>query len=112
MLDVIHNVKNEGLSPLLYHKDKIEILMNEIDFQNKENRAKTFAKIDLLLTDAFFLIGTHYSIGLYDPYKNQAIIFRQNRTVDHSHPKDVAPVGGQVPGRREPVDRGKRDVQT
>lgn len=58
LVKVLNSSSKEGLSPKLYRTQKIEDLLKG---------HSNFADIELLLTDAFFSLGFHYSYGAIDP---------------------------------------------
>ncbi len=69
MKTLISEVGGEGLDPQNYHNDSIEYLFNAIEkTKNSNERLPLLAELELLLTDAFFSIGTHFSYGAVNPY--------------------------------------------
>ena len=70
LITEIQNASNEGLRPDDYHLSQITALMKKIE--NEENSGyrvepKFWADLDLLLTDAFMLYGSHLLAGRVNP---------------------------------------------
>lgn len=71
LLDYIRHIDQHGLQPLDYHLDLIEeyvwktLLFKTVDAEN-------MMKLDILLTDAFLLLGSHLYYGKVDPEKEGA----------------------------------------
>ena len=65
MLFVLHNVYREGLNPEDYHLSAIEKLANKIILSDKAEFVD-IGKLELLLTDAFFLLSAHLAVGKTD----------------------------------------------
>lgn len=62
--------KFDGLNPEDYHAAEIEVLFQAISDQTGKLKAKPFAELadlDLMLTDAFFLLARDLEIGKIDP---------------------------------------------
>lgn len=62
--------KYDGLNPADYHAAEIEVLFQAISDQTGKLKAKPFAELadlDLMLTDAFFLLARDLEIGRIDP---------------------------------------------
>ncbi|TDY04351.1 L,D-transpeptidase family protein [Thiohalophilus thiocyanatoxydans] len=60
--EVLENADREGLEPKAYH-------LKSIDRHWLSTDATIQARLDLLLTDAFFLYSRHVSRGRYDPFE-------------------------------------------
>ena len=65
MLFVLHNVYREGLNPEDYHLSAIEKLANKIILSDKAE-VVDIGRLELLLTDAFFLLSAHLAVGKTD----------------------------------------------
>jgi murein L,D-transpeptidase YcbB/YkuD len=66
----IGQTDKEGLNPADYHLAAIERLVNDLSaqpFPPEESRAAQWADLDLILTDAFLLLGSHLSGGRINP---------------------------------------------
>ena len=85
LVDVIEDAYHDGLVPESYHIDSIKTLLREVR-QNQENKSSsdvdTLAELDLLLTDAFFVLGCHYSAGCVNPITIEAEWFTDRGEVD------------------------------
>jgi murein L,D-transpeptidase YcbB/YkuD len=68
MIKVIDEVCGEGLNPRSYHAEAVQSLQAGIEEKNGDEELSRIADLDLLLTDAFFSIGTHFSYGAINPY--------------------------------------------
>jgi len=61
-------VKDYGLNPNDYHTIPINVLMTQLkNATQQEEKENNLVKIDLLLTDAFFLFSTHLKKGILNP---------------------------------------------
>jgi len=70
LLRMIHDADHDGLRPGDYHLGNIEALLAQLDFNRKVNRPlnpKILADLDLLLSDSFFLYGSHLLTGHVNP---------------------------------------------
>ena len=70
LIHEIQQVHPGGLHPDDYHASILNILLTDYDFwpQDLDNvQAAIWADLDVLLTDAFLLIGAHLSGGRVDP---------------------------------------------
>ena len=66
----IEQTAKEGLNPSDYHQAAIEQLLGELSplpFPPEESQAVRWADLDLILTDAFLLLGSHLSGGRINP---------------------------------------------
>lgn len=68
MIKVISEVCGEGLNPKSYHADAIESVQAKMEGKKGNEKLSLSADLDILLTDAFFSIGTHFSYGAINPY--------------------------------------------
>ena len=69
-VDAILKADLEGLDPKDYHLDKIKELLGKINQSQKEKKSldpRMLADIDLLLTDAFLIYGSHLLSGRVNP---------------------------------------------
>ena len=76
LLDTIQGIDLEGLTPHRYHLSAIEALLGQVRTGGAENQfpaAGMIADLDLLLTDAFFLLSCHLESGC----RNPEYLFRQ-----------------------------------
>lgn len=68
MIEFINKVCSEGLNPKNYHANAIEAVRAKIEEKKGSAELPMLADLDILLTDAFFSIGTHFSYGAINPY--------------------------------------------
>ena len=72
LLNVIRHADQEGLRPGDYHLEKIEAILSDLQqtpgFWNKPN-LRLLVDLDLLLTDAFLIYGSHLLAGRINPLK-------------------------------------------
>jgi murein L,D-transpeptidase YcbB/YkuD len=98
LMGVINQADGEGLRPDDYHLISIqEFLCRPIDVGTEIARAdcERLADLDLLLTDAFLLYGSHLASGRVNPETIRSEWFIRNREVD------------LVKALQEAVDEGK-----
>ena len=70
LLEAIQGIDREGLNPDHYHLSAMEALLGRVLAESSENQipaAETIADLDLLLTDAFFLLSCHLESGCRNP---------------------------------------------
>jgi len=70
LLKAIQNTETEALKPHDYHLEKIETTLREIDQNRREKRPlnpRRLGHLDLLLTDAFLIVGSHLLAGRINP---------------------------------------------
>jgi murein L,D-transpeptidase YcbB/YkuD len=70
LLKTIRNAELEGLMPGDYHLGRIESTMMQIHESRQKKMApspETFVDLDLLLTDAFLVLGSHMLAGRVNP---------------------------------------------
>lgn len=72
MINAIHQSDRDGLNPLHYHLNQIDSLIKK---RRGSNDPVILAEIDLLLSDAFFTLASHYSTGLFNPYNRRVVWF-------------------------------------
>jgi murein L,D-transpeptidase YcbB/YkuD len=85
LLDAIQEAYADGLIPEYYHLNKIKLLLQEvqlIDTRLASAHGKKFAELDLLLSDAFFLLSCHLSSGCVNPIAIEAEWFSDNGVID------------------------------
>jgi murein L,D-transpeptidase YcbB/YkuD len=71
LLQVIRQAEREGLKPIGYHVSGILQLMAELGRPDAHQQApslRDWVDLELLLTDAFFLYGSHVLTGRVDPH--------------------------------------------
>ena len=71
MLDYIHHIDQQGLQPKDYHLSLIEKYVGKISLVTPMDTGDMM-KLDVLLTDAFLLLGSHLYYGKVDPEKEGA----------------------------------------
>jgi len=85
LVKAIHEATLEGLEPEDYHLVAIEALLMETGHTRGANRAlepENLADLDLLLSDAFLLYGSHLSAGRVSPEAIRSESFIKSRAVD------------------------------
>lgn len=85
LLDAIRNAEREGLRTRDYHLPRIERLIARIDATGRlpeDAEADQLVDLDLLLTDAFLILGSHLLIGRVDPVELDAEWRANRRSVD------------------------------
>lgn len=85
LVKAIHGAILEGLEPEGYHLATIETLLAEVRHNIATNRSlepDKLADLDLLLTDAFLLYGSHLSAGRVNPETIRSEWFIKNRELD------------------------------
>lgn len=85
LIRAIHAVEKEGLRPSDYHLAEIETILNEIR-HNREIGAplapQRLTDLDLLLTDAFLICGTHLVAGKVNPQSIHAQWVTERKKAD------------------------------
>jgi murein L,D-transpeptidase YcbB/YkuD len=70
LVEAIGQADREGLRPADYHLDRLQTTLSEVR-RNQENQAplnpRRLADLDLLATDAFLILGSHYLAGRINP---------------------------------------------
>jgi murein L,D-transpeptidase YcbB/YkuD len=93
LVDTIEGAYLEGLTPDHYHLRTIKALFTEVQ-ENMSNKApqdpETLFDLDLLLTDAFLLLGCHFSAGCVNPVTIEAEWFTKRGSVDAAAVLDIA----------------------
>lgn len=72
LLDYIRQVDQQGLQPEDYHLNLIEAYVGKLLCYFKPMESADMKKLDILLTDAFMLLGSHLYYGKVDPEKEGA----------------------------------------
>ncbi len=70
LVEAIRRAHQDGLNPEDYHLAAIERMMQELSegtFPPDSSRAHQWADLDLMLTDAYLLLGAHFSGGRINP---------------------------------------------
>jgi murein L,D-transpeptidase YcbB/YkuD len=93
LVDSIEASYLEGLTPDHYHLKAIKTLLSEVH----ENRSKKVPQdpeklvdLDLLLTDAFLLLGCHFSAGCVNPVTIEAEWFTKQGKIDAAAVLEIA----------------------
>ncbi|MGD2245172.1 MAG: L,D-transpeptidase family protein [Candidatus Aminicenantes bacterium] len=85
LVRAIHGARNEGLHPEDYHLRKMESLFRQwSDLRKTENlqKARVLADLELLLTDAFLIYGSHLVSGKVNPENIDSEWIASRREVD------------------------------
>jgi murein L,D-transpeptidase YcbB/YkuD len=85
LITSIQNADREGLTPSDYHLATLEQLLAELTAQTfppDESQANAWADFDLILTDAFLLLGSHLSGGRINPETLHADWLINERSID------------------------------
>ncbi len=84
LLGEIKRSAEEGLNPADYHLAVIELLLNELSLATPgtPERRGILTDLDLLLTDAFLILSTHYVKGRVDPFTFDAEWLASPRDLD------------------------------
>jgi murein L,D-transpeptidase YcbB/YkuD len=72
LLDYIRQVDQQGLQPEDYHLNLIEAYIGKLLCYFKPMESADMKKLDILLTDAFMLLGSNLYFGKVDPEKEGA----------------------------------------
>jgi L,D-transpeptidase YcbB len=85
LVQVISQAEREGIQPTGYHLSRIEQLMAEFrqrDSHDLPQRLRAWVDLELLLTDAFFMYGSHVLTGQIDPRDLQEVWFADRPPAD------------------------------
>jgi murein L,D-transpeptidase YcbB/YkuD len=85
LVQVLSQVEREGIRSGGYHLSSIEKLMAEqrsIYAQDRSQSLRSWVDLELLLTDAFFMYGSHVLTGQIDPRQLQEVWFADRPEVD------------------------------
>jgi murein L,D-transpeptidase YcbB/YkuD len=93
LINAVSEAGKEGLRPQDYHLDKIQVILREVQ-QNQEKRRPFYIQrlvdLDLLLTDAFLIYGSHLIEGKVDPEKIDAEWLASRREKDMAQVLEIA----------------------
>jgi murein L,D-transpeptidase YcbB/YkuD len=85
LLQVISQAEREGIKPTVYHLSRIEQLIAELgmgDVHDQLQNLRSWVDLELLLTDAFFMYGSHVLTGQIDPRRLKEVWFGERSEVD------------------------------
>jgi len=93
LVETVEAAYLEGLTPDHYHLRTIKALLTDVQ-ENLSNKTpqdpETLFDLDLLLTDAFLLLGCHFSAGCVNPVTIEAEWFTKRGKVDAAAVLDIA----------------------
>jgi murein L,D-transpeptidase YcbB/YkuD len=93
LIEAIEAAYLEGLTPDHYHLRTVKALITEVQ-ENISKEApqdpETLVDLDLLLTDAFLLLGCHFSAGCVNPVTIEAEWFTKRGRLDAAAVLDIA----------------------
>ncbi len=102
LLQALRQVAEDGLNPENYHLSAIETLLAEVktaDAIKKRNlQPESLADLEMLLTDAFFLCGSHLVHGQVNPETTQSEWFIKGRTGDLAAALEKGLAERDIPG--------------
>ena len=85
LLQVIRQAEREGIKPTVYHLSSIEQLMAELgrrDSHDQSQSLRSWVDLELLLTDAFFMYGSHVLTGQINPRDLKEVWFGERSQGD------------------------------
>ena len=85
LLQVIRQAEREGIKPIGYHLSCIAQLMAELgrrDTHDQPQNLRAWIDLELLLTDAFFMYGSHVLTGRINPHDLKEAWFGERSLVD------------------------------
>ena len=85
LLRVIRQAEREGIKPLGYHLSCIAQLMAELgrrDAHDQPQSLRAWVELELLLSDAFFMYGSHALTGRINPHDLNEAWFGERPPVD------------------------------
>ncbi len=101
-LDALRLVAGDGLDPANYHLAALESLLAETRAAKRKDprrpQPETLADLEMLLTDAFLLCGSHLVHGQVDPETIQSEWFIKGRVEDLTTALEKGLKAGDVPG--------------
>ncbi len=101
-LKALRQVTEDGLNPENYHLAAAEALLEEVKVVNATKKARVqpeaLADLEMLLTDAFFLCGSHLVHGQLNPETIQSEWFIKGRTEDLAAALEKGLADKDVPG--------------
>ena len=93
LIDTIEASYLEGLTPDHYHLRTIKTLLIDV-YEKRNNKApqdpEKLVDLDLLLTDAFLLLGCHFSAGCVNPVTVEAEWFTKHGKLDAAAVLEIA----------------------
>lgn len=95
----IRRAYHDGLTPTDYHLKAIERLLEALDegwLPSNDNQAELWADVDLILTDAFLLLGSHLSAGRINPEEIHADWLIGERSFNMLPTLNAAESGSQI----------------
>ncbi len=113
----IHEADREGLRPEDYHIVKIDALLKEINHRRSASRTvspEVFADLEILLTDAFLLYGSHLLTGHVNPETIQSEWLIKSRDEDLVRILQIALDENDIEGALNflrPQHEGYRDLK-
>jgi L,D-transpeptidase YcbB len=87
LVQVISQAAREGIKSARYHLSRVEQLMAELgrrDLHNQSQTLRSWIDLELLLSDAFFMYGSHVLTGQIDPRDLQEVWFAERSPVDRA----------------------------
>ena len=85
LLQMIRQAEREGIKPTVYHLSCIEQLVTALgrhDSHDQSQNLHTWVDLELLLTDAFFMYGSHVLTGQINPRDIKEVWFEERSQVD------------------------------
>ena len=117
LVRVIRQTRREGIHPSAYHLSTIEALIAELDSPTKPKfwqRTRDWIDLELLLTDAYFLYGTHALAGRVNPRALGEVWFDDRPEIELAVPLQQALESGSVGEflrQLQPAHRGYAGLQ-
>jgi murein L,D-transpeptidase YcbB/YkuD len=99
LLNAIRRANREGLRPGDYHMEKIEAILTELRQLHRLDRKPNLHQVvdlDLLLTDAFFIYGSHLLSGRTNPENIHPQWFANRRESDLAQLLEDSLSSGQI----------------
>lgn len=99
LINVVSEADKEGLRPQDYHQDKIKAILREVRQSQEKKRPfyiQRLVDLDLLLTDAFLIYGSHLIAGKVDPEKIDAGWIASRREKDLAQIIEIALSKNQI----------------
>jgi len=104
-LETLRGVSGDGLNPKNYHLSTLESLFTEIQAARRKGirkvRSEALADLEMLLTDAFLLCGSHLVHGQVNPETIQSEWFIKGRVEDLAAALEKGLARHDVPGALE-----------
>jgi murein L,D-transpeptidase YcbB/YkuD len=82
LIKYIGGIDADGLDPKMYHQPKIDELLAEYPDAKEKRRPEIMPAVDMLLTDAFFLIASNLSAGILEPFSSGYYAYKQKNDID------------------------------